>query len=185
MKTIPIDGELGRPARCKAAKFGYPTYKPLLDCFVASVQESLRSAVLSVVLYGSVARGNATAASDVDLLLVLEKAPPIFRERIQLLLPILRHLRCQACWADLVAQHIFPSPNVVILSREEADQNLPLYLDMIEEARILLDRRHFFRQRLDKLQDRLRQLGARKIRRDNGWYWDLKPDLKPDEVLVL
>ncbi len=28
-------------------------------------------------------------------------------------------------------------------------------------------------------------IGARKIRRDSGWYWDLKPDLKPDEVLVL
>ncbi len=120
-----------------------------------------------------------------DLPLVLEKAPPVFRERVQLLLPILRHLRHQACWAALVAPHIFPSPNVVIFSREEADQNLPLYLDMIEEARILLDRGHFFRHRLDKLQDRLRQLGARKIRRDSGWYWDLKPDLKPDEGLVL
>lgn len=169
----------------EAAQFGYPTYKPLLDCFVASVEEILGDSVLSVVLYGSVARGNATTESDVDLLLVLEKAPPVFRERIQLLLPILRHLRRRACWAELVAQRIFPSPNVVILSRREADQNLPLYLDMIEEARILLDRGHFFSHRLDKLQDRLRQLGARKIRRDSGWYWDLKPNLEPDEVLVL
>ena len=180
MKTISSDDETYRPAQ-----FGYPTYKPLLDYFIASVQETFDSAVLSVVLYGSVARGNATTESDVDLLLVLEKAPPVFRERIQLLLPILRHLRHQACWEALVAQRIFPSPSVVILTREEADQNLPLYLDMIEDARILLDRGHFFRQRLDKLQDRLRQLGARKIRRDSGWYWDLKPDLKPDEVLVL
>lgn len=169
----------------EAAQFGYPTYKPLLDCFVAAVQEALGDAVLSVVLYGSVARGNATTESDVDLLLVLEKASPVYRERVLLLLPILRHLRCQACWAELVAQRIFPSPNVVILSREEADQSLLLYLDMIEEARLLLDRGHFFRHRLDKLQDRLRQLGARKIRRDSGWYWDLKPNLKPDEVLVL
>ena len=180
MKTISINDETYRPAQ-----YGYPTYKPLLDCSVASVQETFNSAVLSVVLYGSVARGNATTESDVDLLLVLKKAPPVFRERVQLLLPILRHLRRQAFWAALVAQRIFPSPNIVILSREEADQNLPLYLDMIEEAQILLDRGHFFRHRLDKLQDRLRQLGARKIWRDSGWYWYLKPDLKPDEVSVL
>ncbi len=36
MKIIPIDDETYR-----LAKFGYPTYKPLLDCFVASVQEGL------------------------------------------------------------------------------------------------------------------------------------------------
>ena len=45
MKTIPTNDETYRPAQ-----FGYSTYKPLLDCFVASVQEALDSAVLSVVL---------------------------------------------------------------------------------------------------------------------------------------
>ena len=157
MKTIPIEDETDRPAQ-----FGYPTYKPLLDCFVASVQETFDSAVLSVVLYGSVARGNATTESDVDLLLVLEKAPPVFRERIQLLLPILRHLRHQACWEALVAQRIFPSPNVVILSREEADQNLPLYLDMIEEARILLGSRAFFSPALRQVTGQAAAIGCPK-----------------------
>ena len=36
MKTIPIDDETDRPAH-----FGYPTYKPLLDCFVAAVKRLL------------------------------------------------------------------------------------------------------------------------------------------------
>ena len=163
----------------------YQTYKPLLDCFVTLVHKALGGQVISIVLYGSVARGDAKTVSDVDLLLVLEEAPPVYRERLQSLLPILRRLRRQSCWKKLEARHIFPSPSVVILSREEADQNRPLYLDMIEDARILLDREGFFQNRLNILQNRLGKLGAQKIQRNDGWYWDLKPDLKPGEVLIL
>ena len=120
-----------------------------------------------------------------DLLLILQEASPVYRERLRSLLPILRRLRQQTSWKELEARHIFPTPSVVILSREEAAQNRPLYLDIIEDARILLDRDGFFQNRLNILQNRLRELGARKIQRDDDWYWDLKPDLKPDEELVL
>lgn len=163
----------------------YQTYRPLLDDFTSLIQEALGSQVISIVLYGSVARGNATAQSDVDLLLVLEEASPIYRERLQSLLPILRCLRHQSSWKEQQARHRFPSLSVVVLSRQEADQNQLLYLDMTEEARILLDRGDFFRHRLNILHSRLRELGAQKIQRNEGWYWDLKPDLKADEVLVL
>jgi len=163
----------------------YQTYEPLLDCFVDLVQETLGNQAISIVLYGSVSRGDAKAESDVDLLLVLKEASPVYRERLQSLLPILRRLRQQVCWKELEVRNIFPSPSVVILSREEADQNRHLYLDMIEDARILLDRDGFFQNRLDILQNRLRELGARKVQRDDDWYWDLKPDLKPNEELVL
>ena len=50
---------------------------------------------------------------------------------------------------------------------------------------ILIDREGFFQNRLKALQNRLRELGARKIRRNGDWYWDLKPDLTPDEVVIL
>tara|TARA_Y100000588_G_C14143102_1_gene877044 strand:+ start:261 stop:770 length:510 start_codon:yes stop_codon:yes gene_type:complete len=163
----------------------YHTYKPLLDCFVSTIKKDMDDQVVSIVLYGSVARGNARAESDIDLLLVLEEASPIYRERLQAILPILRNLRQTSCWKDLEAQHIFPSPSVVILTRDEAEQNRSLYLDMIGDSQILLDRGNFFQNRLKILQNRLKELGSQKIQRGDGWYWDLKPDLKPDEILVL
>ena len=164
---------------------GYREYKPLLDRFISDVQVSLGENVVSIVLYGSVARGEAGPESDVDLLLVLEEASPIYRERLRPILPILRQLRLQSCWKALEEQAIFPTLSVLVLSRKEADQNRCLYLDMIEEGRILVDRGGFFQDRLKALLSRLQELGARKVRRDGTWYWDLKPELRLGEVVIL
>jgi hypothetical protein len=75
--------------------------------------------------------------------------------------------------------------SVLILSREEAEQNRLIYLDMIDGARILLDRDGFFRSCLDAFQRRVRELRARKVPRGGAWYCDLKPDLKPGETVRL
>ncbi len=164
---------------------GYSEYKRLLDLFVRHVQAVLKENVVSIVLYGSVARGEARPESDVDLLLILEETSPVYWERLQPLLSILRQLRRHSCWKVLEDQGIFPSLSVLILSRAEANQNRYLYLDMIEDARILVDRDGFFQSRLKVLQKRLQALGARKIDRDEGWYWDLKPDLRPGQEVIL
>jgi predicted nucleotidyltransferase len=157
----------------------------LLDCFVSLVQEALGDRVVSLILYGSVARGEARPESDVDVLLVLKDAPPVYRDRLRPLLPILRRLRQESCWKNLEAQGLSPSLSVLVLSREEADQNRCLYLDMLEDARILIDRENVFQNRLRALGIRLRELGARRVQRNGDRYWDLKPDLAPGEFVTL
>ena len=166
-------------------RIGYPEYRPLVDEFVALAQEALAGNIVSIVLYGSVARGDAGAESDVDLLLVLEQASPVYCERLQVLHPILRRLRQRPCWQELVARRLTPELNVLIFSRAEAERNRHLYLDMIEDALLLVDRGGFLQQRLQMLRRRLSELGAAKVRRNGTWYWDLKPDLKLGETVAL
>lgn len=163
----------------------YTDYEQLLEQFVSLVRDTLGDQLISIVLYGSVARGEASTQSDVDLLLVLKHASPVYYERLQLVLPLLRQLRQGSVGQDLRAKGLMPEVNVLILSQQEADQNRLLYLDMIEDARILVDRDNFFQNRLQQLQKRLQELDARKIRRDGGWYWDLRPGLKPGESIIL
>ena len=164
---------------------GYSEFKPLLDRFVGDIQQCHGENLLSIVLYGSVARETASFNSDVDLLLVLDKATKVYWKRLESITPILMNLRGEKCWKELEEAGITLEINVLIFSREEADQNRYLYLDMIEEARILVDRGGFFRGRLRKFEKRLAKLGAKKIPIDGAWYWDLKPDLKKGEIVVL
>ena len=160
-------------------------YKALLDTFVQLVREALGDQVVSIVLYGSVARRTARPDSDVDLLVILDHPSPQYWKRLRPFLPILRGLRTDPCWKKLKEQGFTPSLGLLVLSLPEARVNRYLYLDMVEEAQILVDQRDFFRHKLEIIRQRIHELGARKIKHNGDWYWDLKPDLKPGETIVL
>jgi len=49
--------------------------------------------------------------------------------------------------------------SAVLKTPEEAEAGSPLFLDMTEDARLLYDRDDFFAGRLERLRERLRQLG--------------------------
>lgn len=166
-------------------KLGYSNYKALLDTFVDLIQQIFGDRLMSVVLFGSVARGTARADSDVDLLVILREAPAAYWRRLKPLLPILRRLRKEPCWKALEEQGLTPFLSLLVLSLEEARENHYLYLDMIEEARVLVDRDLFFQGKLESLRRRLHELGAQKRRRNGDWYWDLKPDFKLGDEVIL
>ncbi len=67
----------------------------------------------------------------------------------------------------------------------KAARPIPLYLDLTEDAVILHDRDAFFAQVLHRVRTSLKRLGARRIRQGATWYWDLKPDFQPGEVIEI
>jgi len=164
---------------------GFSEYEPLLKTFIDLIHREMGEQVVSVVLYGSVARGTAGPESDVDVLLIVREASTEYWKRLQPLLPILRRLRKELCWKKLEEQGMMPFLSLLVLSLEEALENRCLYLDMVEEARILLDRDGFFQGKLERMRQRLKELGAKRVQRNGDWYWDLKPDLMPGEVVTL
>src|SRR5574341_1126007 len=50
--------------------------RAIADQYAGALRDVLGEALVSVVLFGSVARGEATATSDIDLLVVAEDLPP-------------------------------------------------------------------------------------------------------------
>ena len=160
----------------------------------ASVAEPARSALVaatdawcallgprlhSLVLFGSVARGRSTARSDIDLLVIADGFPRSLRER-----------RCPllAAWSRVRARQGLPAVewNLVTKSPEEARRHSPLYLDIVEDGILLIDRAGFFRTVLDGMRARMQQIGSQRVFLDDGrWYWDLKPDFRFGEVVQI
>lgn len=58
-------------------------------------------------------------------------------------------------------------------------------IDMVEDAIILYDRMDYLRKALKKLGEKLKEMGAKKVITERGYYWILKPDVKPSEVVEI
>jgi hypothetical protein len=57
---------------------------------------------------------------------------------------------------------------------------------MVDHGRILYDPAGKLAATFSELKDRLRKLGSERIvLPDGSWYWDLKPDWHPGEVIEL
>ena len=149
------------------------------DC----ARELLRENLSSVVLFGSVARGEARGDSDIDLLVVARDLPKGAFNRQQLLAPVRDRLLpdLEALWE----QGMYIDFGEVIKTETAAQHFHLLYLDLTEEGVLLYDRNGFFAGVLEAVRQRLSELGARRRRLGQIVYWDLKPDLKPGEKLQL
>lgn len=162
---------------------GYPDLKPLLDRYLAEVRDRLGPRLSAVALYGSVARGQACAASDIDLFVVHRgehaAAFDVFLEVALLLRDDSLVRKLQAINAPT---ELFP----VFFSESELADTPWLLLDICDHGIVLFDPREVLTRKLASLSLRLRELGSRRMElADGSWYWDLKPDLRPGEVITL
>lgn len=167
-------------------KIGYEDYRDFLDLLTDLITKGLGDSLISLVLYGSVARGEASKESDIDILIIQRGASTVYYERLKPILEAERELRSSEPFQALRQKGFFPYISYLILSDEEARENRYIFLDMIDGSRVLYDREGSFERRLEELRRRLKSLGSRKVcLPDGSWYWDLKPDLVAGEVFEL
>ncbi len=157
--------------------------KELSRKYALVLRRSFGEKLLAVVLYGSVARNEATQYSDIDLLVIASDLPEgRFARQKHLeaadkeLDPELQKLRRQGVFTDFCP---------MLKTPEEAGRIIPLYLDLVEDAVILYERAGFFSAILERLRRSLERLGARRVRTGRVRYWELKPDYMPGEIFEL
>jgi predicted nucleotidyltransferase len=150
------------------------------DAAVATYGERL----IALAIFGSWARGEATPASDLDLLVVAEPLPPSRMKRVRefrLVADMSRAVRSRV-WSDrgpeIELAPVFKTP-------QELAAGSPLYLDMTLWRIVLIDRGGMLEAFLEGLRERMRALGSRRVPFKGGAFWDYKPDFRPGEVVEL
>jgi len=159
------------------------TLRSLAGRYGDLLQSTLGDRLVSVILFGSVARGEAGPTSDIDLLLIADDLPAgqFARKRLLAAADAAFERDLAAAEAGGVETRLAR----IVRTPREAVRTIPLYLDLVEDAVLLYDRAGFFAGILERLRVSLKRLGARRIREGRSWYWDLKPDFRPGEVIEI
>lgn len=138
----------------------------------------------ALAIFGSWARGTATPASDLDLLVVADPLPPSRMKRVREFRSVAessRDARSRFWSAD--GPEIDLSP--VFKTPVELAAGSPLYLDMTLWRVVLLDRDALLESFLAGLSERMKALGSRRVPFKGGAFWDYKPDFRAGEVVEL
>jgi predicted nucleotidyltransferase len=147
-----------------------------LDRYVRALEARFGLDLVSVVLFGSWARGEGRAESDIDLLVIIRGLSGGRFERDR---PV-RDL------AKEVSEELADRVSPIVSTPGGAEHVKPYYLGMLSGHMMLHDAGGFSAAVLEGLQRRLRELGARRYVDEDGYeYWDLKPDWKPGDVVSL
>jgi len=165
-------------------KIDYIFYKSLLDKLVHSLKEEYNNELISIVLYGSVARGTAKKESDIDLILVIRGLS--YTAAINRFLLVEEKFKQSIEFISIKKAGYSPEIKPVIFSQKEASESRYIFLDVVEEGIIIYDKDDFFKKRLERIGKRLKELGSKRIFcKDNSWYWILVPDLRLGEVFEI
>lgn len=147
-----------------------------VERWLAALRARFGGDLVSVVVFGSRARGEARLDSDIDLLVVARDLPSDHTERFRIVLDLARQVS-----PDFAAML-----SVIVRTPEEAAPIKPYYLGMLSGHVLLWDHDGFFAGVLDRLRARLAELGSKRyVDKDGYEYWDLKPNWKPGDVVTL
>ncbi len=149
----------------------------LLNRLTSLCKEHYGERLISLAVFGSVGRGTPRPDSDIDLLVVAKDLPVGRIARVK------EFAAVETALGAAIQGRVELSP--VFKTPEEIANGSPLFLDMVEDARMLFDRDDFFKTALKRLKEGLQRLGARRIWQGNAWYWDLKPDYKQGEIFEI
>lgn len=139
----------------------------------------------SIVLFGSLARGEEKKRSDIDLIVVSNSFPDNYSARLDLLRPIMQGAQRRESYAELVSKGYRLTFSPVPYKPEDLIDTPPLLLDVVEDGVILYDD-GLMARKLSELKGKLRALGSKRVRTRSGmWYWIIKPDIKPGEIIQI
>jgi len=162
-----------------------PEYRELAAEYVELVKEHFGDRLVSLCFFGSVVRGEASPDSDIDALVVADGLPRDFGSRIRHTNKIHESLKKRSTHKRLRSEGRSAQISDIYLTQEEARSHPPILLDVADHGLVVYDRAGFLAEVLREIREKLKMLGARKVFAKKGYYWVLKPDAMPNEVIEI
>jgi len=157
-------------------------WNALADRVVAEYRAAIGDDLMAIALFGSVARGQARPDSDLDLYVVTRR-PSLGDSRLH---GMWDRIDASPEYQALVRAGYQPSPSPVPHSVDDLVRHPWILLDIAHHGVILYDPGSVLERELDAVRRRMAELGSTRVELPDGsWYWDLKPDWRPGEVVDL
>ncbi len=151
-----------------------PQALQMLQVALGAIFRLYSRSLLSVAAFGSLASGEWTDTSDIDLLIVAKNLSPNYSERLkkaQEIFDVCSSVRVSQ-WQRGEGYHLL---DLILLGAEELQKNELFLLDMTREAIILFDREDLLSKSLTGLKRRLEEKGVIRVETPSGKsYWDLR-----------
>jgi hypothetical protein len=160
-------------------------YQDLADEYTRAIQEFFGNRLVSIAFFGSVARGTAARESDIDVLVVAENLPRDVGLRFRETGPVHDALKRTDAYRNLTSRGRSGFVSDIFLTPEETKTHPPILLDICYDGVLAYDRNRFLEGVLGDIDRRLKELNAKKVSASKGYYWVLKPDAKPSEVVEI
>jgi predicted nucleotidyltransferase len=161
------------------------TYSHLLLKLTLELCRKYSGRLKSLVVFGSVARGTASAQSDVDVLTVIDGLKGSMASRVAELLEIEYGPRVgdELSWLSErgILTHVSFHPRMP----EEMKQFQMLFLDVVADGIPLFDRDNFFESLRARFRMMLERMGAeRRFADKDEWYWVMDPEAELGAVEI-
>ena len=113
------------------------------------LEEIFQDDLISVVVFGSAARGEAGVNDNIDVLIVAEKFEKVGRDEV--IDSIEENLKMSEDYFDLVENNLATNINSLCLTQSEIEKNPSLIQDVIPDGFIIYDVNDFMEDKLEQM----------------------------------
>ncbi|GEM_PF-217828 len=173
-----IDDFLSSTEETEPLRLGINTYSKFISHFIKKADKKLGDKIISMILFGSVARGEARGSSDIDIFIFYDDSKITRSELNRIIISTIIDLRESKQYQELAQKKIIPEIYPFLISKSSADDYLWVFLDATEEGVILKDTNYFTANLIQNLKTKITKLGGRRTKLPNGKFcWVLSGNL--------